>query len=128
MESEKPKILIIDDSLTNVVLLNAILSDNGYNIFSAFNVADAFKLIKTESPDLILLDLNMPVLNGFDFLIKIKSDKQYLNIPVIIVTAYCDSVNLEKAMSMGAVEYIEKPIDMDLLIQKISNILNYAYH
>lgn len=128
MEAERPKILIIDDSLTNVVLLNAILSDKGYDVFSAFNVADAFKLLKSEIPDIILLDLNMPVLNGFDFLEKIKTDKQFMNIPVVIVTAYCDSVNLNKAMSLGAIEYIEKPIDIDALTQKISNLLYYAYH
>ena len=128
MDQEKRKILVIDDSITNVVLLNAILSEEGYEIITVFNVAEALKVMKRNFPDLILLDLQMPDLDGFDFLERIKFKTNYKEIPVIIVTAYSDQANIKKALSLGATDYIEKPIDIDLLFNKISNTLNYACH
>ncbi|MFC2136644.1 response regulator [Bacteroidota bacterium] len=128
MDQEKRKILVIDDSITNVVLLNAILSEEGYEIITVFNVSDAFNEMNKHFPDLVLLDLQMPVLDGFDFLEKIKSKNRYKDIPIIVVTAYCDDANINKALSLGANDYIEKPIDIDQLYNKISKTLNYACH
>jgi len=128
MNQEKIKILVIDDSITNVVLLNAILSEEGYEIITVFNVNEALKKMNTHFPHLILLDLQMPDLDGFDFLEKIKLKTNYKEIPIIIVTAYSDKENINKALSLGATDYIEKPIDIDLLYNKIYKILNYACH
>lgn len=113
------KILVIDDSITNVVLLNAILSESGYATKTAFDAGDALKMLNKDIPDLILLDLQMPVISGFDFLKNIRSEKKYAGISVLVVTAYSDEENINRALDLGADDYIEKPIDIDRLLEKI---------
>ena len=84
------KILIVDDSNTNVVLLEAILKNRGYNILTAMTVKDAFFILESELPQLILLDLLMPNVNGFQFLEEIKKKEVTRDIPVIVVSAVSD--------------------------------------
>ena len=86
------KILIIDDSNTNVVLLEAILINKGYTIETALNVEEAFKMLDREQPSLILLDLLMPQISGYEFLEQIKGDDKTRDIPVIIVSAVTDAI------------------------------------
>ena len=118
------KIMVIDDSNTNVVLLEAILNIRGYNIITALNAREAFTLIEKEKPNLILLDLYMPETSGFDLLLIIKSNDVTKNIPVIVVSAVTDEVTILKTISLGAVGFIKKPIDIQLLIEKIEEVIN----
>jgi CheY-like chemotaxis protein len=122
-DNYKYNILIIDDSITNVVLLNALLSEEGFITQTAFNVPDALKLINKNLPDLVLLDLNLPVVSGFDFLKTVKTDKKISNIPIIVVTAYNDYKNIQQSKALGADDFIEKPVNIDILIKKINNTL-----
>ncbi len=126
MNKDRISILIIDDSITNIVLLNAILSEKGYDIKTVISVVDAFKILHEFTPDLILLDLHMPVLSGFDFLERIKKDEANKEIPIIVVTAYSDKESLNRSLNLGAYDYIEKPINVELLLNKISKFLKYA--
>ena len=116
--------MVIDDSNTNVVLLEAILNIRGYNIITALNAREAFTLIEKEKPNLILLDLYMPETSGFDLLLIIKSNDVTKNIPVIVVSAVTDEVTILKTISLGAVGFIKKPIDIQLLIEKIEEVIN----
>jgi CheY-like chemotaxis protein len=117
------KILIVDDSSTNIVLLEAILNGRGYQIETAQSVKEAFQIIKKESVDLILLDLLMPKVNGYDFLKELKTNESTIQIPVIIVSAVADPENKKKSIEMGALDFINKPIDIQDFVDKIEKIL-----
>jgi PleD family two-component response regulator len=119
------KILVIDDSKTNVVLLEAILNTRGYSTIKAFNVKEANSIIEKEKPDLILLDLLMPEINGFDFLSMIKSKNDTKNIPVIVVSAVTDEENISRSMALGAIDFITKPIDIQLLVEKVEEFIDH---
>jgi|APIni6443716594_1056825.scaffolds.fasta_scaffold309740_1 CheY-like chemotaxis protein len=118
------KILVVDDSSTNIVLLEAILNGQGYQIETAQSVKEAYQIIKKETVHLILLDLLMPKVSGYDFLKEIKSNDTTRNIPVIIVSATADPENKKKSIEMGALDFINKPIDIQSFIDKIESVLN----
>ncbi len=117
------KILVVDDSTTNVVLLEAILDEKGYMIETALNAKEAYSIIERESPDLILLDLLMPKISGFDFLEEIRKNKKTEKTPVIVVSALTDEENVEKIMNMGAIDFIKKPIDLQYLVERVEKAL-----
>jgi len=121
---DKKKILIVDDSNTNVVLLEAILNRKGYAIQTAFNVKEAYTMLEKERPELILLDLLMPKISGYQFLDQLKKNNETSGIPVIIVSAVTDAMNIKKTLDMGAVDYIEKPVDIKALVKKVEKTLN----
>lgn len=124
MNSEQPLILVVDDSTTNVVLLEAILDEKGYRIETALNAKEAYAIIDKQSPDLILLDLLMPKISGFDFLAQIRSNETTKNTPVIIVSALTDEENISRIMEMGAIDFIKKPIDLQYLVEKVESVLH----
>lgn len=117
------RILVVDDSSTNIVLLEAILNGQGYEIETAQSVKEAYQIIKKEAVDLILLDLLMPRVSGYDFLKEIKSNDATKDIPVIIVSAVADAENRKKSIELGALDFINKPIDIQFFIEKIETIL-----
>lgn len=119
----KKTILIIDDSNTNVVLLEAILSTKGFETYTALSVKEAKPLIQKNKPDLILLDLLMPEVSGFDFLEEVHENPELQNIPVVVVSALTDDVNIEKTMKLGAVEFIKKPVNINTLVNTVEGTL-----
>src|SRR5215208_1247164 len=121
--SQKAKVLIVDDEPLNVDYLQQELEDSGYQIITAFNGQEALDKIKSQQPDLVLLDLMMPVLDGFAVLSEIKADNVLRDIPVIIVSASNDSKSIVKGIKQGADDYITKPIDADHLKKKVKEHL-----
>lgn len=119
----KHNILIVDDSETNLVLLEAILEDDGFNVKTAYNVKEAEEVLKSTIPQLILLDLLMPNENGFDLLRKLKANNELKNIPTIIVTAFANKENKIIAKDLGAVDIIEKPINIPDFLDKVYKAL-----
>lgn len=117
------RILVVDDSSTNIVLLEAILNGQGYQIETAQSVKEAYQIIRKEEVSLILLDLLMPRVSGFDFLKEIKNNDATKEIPVIIVSAVADPENKKKSMELGALDFINKPIDIQDFIERIDAIL-----
>lgn len=117
------RILVVDDSSTNIVLLEAILNGQGYLIETAQSVKEAYQIIKKETVNLILLDLLMPRVSGYDFLKEIKSNDSTKDIPVIIVSAVADPENKKKSIELGALDFINKPIDIQDFIERIDTIL-----
>ncbi len=117
-------ILIVDDSITNVVLLDAILQEEGYNTVSATSAKEAFKLIDKKIPDLILLDLLMPQVNGFEFLEKLKSDERTSSIPVIVVSAVGTKENIDRCKELKVLDFFTKPIDIPTFIVKVRERIN----
>jgi len=122
-KSQTSRILVVDDSATNIVLLEAILNGQGYEIETAQSVKEAYQIIKKETVNLILLDLLMPRVSGYDFLKEIKSNESTKDIPVIIVSAVADAENRKKSIELGALDFINKPIDIQYFIEKIETIL-----
>lgn len=126
MSKEKVKILIIDDSNTNVVLLEAVFSGKGYIVETALNAYEAFNSMEKEKPDVILLDLLMPKISGFDFMENIKNNDEYKDIPVIVISAVSDYDNVQKIKKMGIYDYIKKPVDIEELEEKVEHLLNFS--
>lgn len=118
---KRKKILVIDDSETNLVLLKAVLEDAGYDVELAGSSKEAFTIFSAKEIDLILLDLLMPQEDGFMFLQKLKNGSDHISVPVIVVTAYANQENENRARTLGAWDIIEKPIDIPEFLVKINN-------
>lgn len=113
-------ILIVDDNLKNIQVLANILSQNNYIVEFAENGTDAIEMVQKENFDLILLDIMMPDLNGFEVCQKIKSMDSKFDIPIIFVTARNDSESISKGFTIGGVDYITKPFDSVELIARVN--------
>ncbi len=123
MDKSKREILIIDDSATNIFLVESILNEYGYKTFSVLNAKEALKRIEKVVPDIILLDLLMPQISGFDFIKTIKQNPKFQSISVIIVSALTDDESVNEIMNLGATDFINKPIIIPQLIEKIESVL-----
>jgi DNA-binding response OmpR family regulator len=113
------KILVVDDSETNVLLLQKLLEEEGYESDYAYSGEAALKLLKNKSFSLILLDIMMPGLDGFDILQTLKEQDRIRNTPIIMVTAKDDYQSQKKAIEMGATDYLTKPLDLSKLKELI---------
>ncbi|MFW5886379.1 MAG: response regulator [Bacteroidota bacterium] len=118
------KVLLADDSSVNNLLLQDILEEHGYQVVVAESGKKALQLLPKEQPDLVLLDIMMPVIDGFEVLEKIKADEKLKHIPVIMVTAKNSPVDKKRSIDLGAADYIIKPIDVDDTIEKIKKALS----
>ena len=106
MNPRNPIILCVDDELANRELLENILVASGYEVISAANGKDALLRIKTRKIDLVLLDVMMPELNGFEVCREIKESKEFMNIPVIMITALSEKGDRIKGIEAGAEEFL----------------------
>ena len=120
---EKPRVLIVDDDIEITELLEDTLVSSGCCPITTYNGKDALEKAENEIPDLILLDTNMPIMNGHETLEHMSKDPQLKNIPVIMVTAACEMDDIATASSFGVVDYIAKPFDFTELKEKIANAL-----
>lgn len=120
---QMPKVLIVDDEPFNVDYLVQELEDCNYELLTACNGQEALDKIQSQQPDLILLDLAMPVLDGFAVLAQVKADSDLRDIPIIIISAANDSRSIVRGMKQGAADYLTKPIDQVLLLQKVKEYL-----
>jgi two-component system, NtrC family, nitrogen regulation response regulator NtrX len=118
-----PSILIVDDEPSILQSLAGLLIDEGFDVHTASNGYEALKTIESESPDLVLLDIWMPGLDGIDTLQEIKKNNPFIQ--VIIITGHGTIETAVKATKMGAYDLIEKPLSIDKIILAINNALNY---
>ncbi len=118
-----PSILIVDDEPSIVQSLSGLLADEGFEIVTASNGYEALKTIETEAPDLVLLDIWMPGIDGIETLKEIKKGNAAL--PVIIITGHGNVETAVKATKLGAYDLIEKPLNIDKVIVAINNALNF---
>ena len=121
--NEPPKILIVDDEPFNVDYLEQELADLNYTTISASNGQVALDKITAESPDLVLLDIMMPIMDGFSVLAQLKADSTLRDIPVIIISAMNDLNSVVKGIQHGAEDYLPKPFEPVLLHARISSSL-----
>jgi sigma-B regulation protein RsbU (phosphoserine phosphatase) len=121
--TEPYKILIVDDEPFNIDYLEQELEDLGYGSISASNGQEALDLISAESPDMILLDIMMPVMDGFEVLEKLKAHENWRHIPVVVISAMSDMDSVTKGIEMGADDYLPKPFDPILLLARLKACL-----
>ena len=117
------KLLVVDDVQTNVLLLKALLGKEGYGILVANNGQEALEVIRNENPDLILLDVMMPGMDGFEGAERLKSEEFRCEIPIIFLTAKTLKEDILEGFKIGADDYITKPFSMEELTFRIEAIL-----
>lgn len=112
-ENSNYTILIADDNPNNLKVLSSMLEKQGYQVRISTNGEQVLKSIAIKSPDLIMLDIHMPVLDGYDTCKKIKSDQRFRNIPVIFISAMSEAFNKILAFESGGIDYIVKPFQLE---------------
>ncbi|HDS09358.1 MAG TPA: response regulator transcription factor [Firmicutes bacterium] len=118
-----PKILVVDDSKTIRLMMETGLKKEGFDIITAVDGEDGLIKAFTENPDLIVLDVMMPKLNGFQVCRKIKRDERTLHIPVLILTAQNQKEEILEGFNAGADEYLCKPFKFDELLKQVKTLL-----
>ena len=119
----KGKILIVDDEPLNVKLMKAYLPSDRYQTISAFSGEEALEKVESDSPDLILLDIMMPGINGYEVTERLKNNPATRNIPIILVTALDGSDNKVKGLESGADEFLNKPVNTAELLARVQSLL-----
>ncbi len=117
------KILIADDNAVNVELLDAYLADFDYEIETAGDGAETLEKVASFGPDLILLDIMMPKLSGFEVCEKLKNDPNTKGIMILMVTALSELGDIERAVNAGCDDYLSKPVNKFELIKRVGNML-----
>jgi class 3 adenylate cyclase/CheY-like chemotaxis protein len=123
MIETKYKVLVVDDHPALVTLIKHKLIHRGFEVLTAQNGEDAFEIVEIEHPDLIITDVEMPVMNGYQLCSSVKENEKYSNIPVILVTSLVTSDSLMKGISAGADNYLTKPYDDHTLFKKVDELL-----
>lgn len=118
-------ILIVDDDSRNIRALGALLKTRGYDIQTATAMSEAFALMKGRKPSVILLDMMMPEMDGYQALSILRADDDWHSIPVIAVTAQAMKGDREKCLLHGATDYLSKPIDVDRMLEMLKSYSEY---
>lgn len=118
-----PKILLVEDNEDNRDMLSRRLARKGYEVILAIDGADGVSQAVTQKPDLILMDMSLPVLDGWEATRRIKADPATQSIPVIALTAHAMSDDREKAFAAGCDDYDTKPVELPRLLEKIESLL-----
>lgn len=117
-------LLLVDDEPGLREAVSAYLEDSGFVVKVAANANDAWKFMETDRPDLLISDIMMPQVNGYEFLEKVRSDERFLNLPVVFLTARGMTTDRIKGYQTGVDAYISKPFDPDELVAVVQNLLN----
>jgi signal transduction histidine kinase len=122
-----PSILIVDDMPANVLLLVRMLSERGYNTRPVLSGKLALQAAREDPPDLILLDINMPEMNGFDVCEQLKAEVALKNIPVIFISALNETIDKVKAFRVGGVDYVTKPFQFEEVYARVQTHLHLRH-
>lgn len=117
------RILIVEDKATSRELLRTVLEQQGYNVVEAPDGDEALRRLNEATPDLVLLDLQIPIRNGYDVLRAIREDSRLANLPVVALTASAMQGDREKALAAGFTGYIAKPVSLSQLRHEVSRLL-----
>jgi two-component system cell cycle response regulator/two-component system cell cycle response regulator DivK len=117
------KILLVEDNAVNRRLAGFILRSQGYQVSEATSAQEAFEMLKTERPDLIVMDIQLPGKDGLEITKELKGQPETADIPVIAVTSYAMKGDREKALAAGCSGYVTKPIDKTIFLAEIGRYL-----
>ena len=123
---ERKKILLVDDTDTILLFLKTLLAGHDFEFLTAKNGAEAVEKARRERPDLVLLDIFMPVMDGIEACRVMKGDPELKDIPVVIVTARSEAENVERCLDAGCDDYVFKPVRKLELLDKINRLLRLS--
>ena len=118
------RILVVDDGKTIVKIITKKLEASSFEVIAAYDGQEAVLKARQENPDLILLDLNLPGMNGFMVCRILKFDVNFKHIPIIMFTALKSDADKWRGLEVGADAYLTKPVDLDVLVETIREMLN----
>ena len=124
----KGKILVIEDNEQNLYLIRYILEDCDYEVFAALDGKEGIAMAASLLPDLILLDIQLPLMDGYTVARNLRENPNLADTPIVAVTSYAMPGDREKAMEAGCSGYIEKPIDPDTFDQQVEKYLSMKVH
>ena len=122
MKKSRKKIIIVDDNASYLSVVRVLLKPF-YEVYPAPSASKLFNIIEKFIPDLILLDVNMPEMSGFEAITVLRENPRFKDIPVVFLTAKDDEASAIKGLDLGAADYVTKPFSGPLLLKRISNIL-----
>ena len=126
-EQQKPVVLVVDDNPHNLELILAYLEDVDCRTVSAEGGLEALEIVRNDPPDLVLLDVMMPKISGFEVCRKLKSNPQTADIPVIMVTALNEMGDIERAIQSGTDDFLSKPVNKWELITRVKTMLRLKH-
>ncbi len=126
-KEDLPRILVVDDSVDTLMLLTDILTNNGYKVLTASDGDTALRLVEVEVPDLILLDVKMPDMDGYEICHKLKSAEHSSRIPVIFISGLYDTSDKVKGFNAGGVDYITKPFRIEEVLARVETHLDLTH-
>ncbi|MEO8357271.1 MAG: response regulator [Chloroflexota bacterium] len=121
---DKITILYVEDNADNRTLVRRIIVSQNYSLLEAVNAAQALDILKNTRPDLILMDINMPEMDGYTLTAKIKAMPGFERVPILALTANVMRGDKEKTLEAGCDGYIQKPLDVDQLIREVERFLS----
>lgn len=126
-EARPSKVLIADDNVQNCELLDAYLADEGYEISMSYDGQSTLEGVRSLQPDLILLDIMMPKLSGYEVCQRLKDDTATRDIPILMVTALNEMGDIEKAVQAGADDFLSKPVNRLELTTRVRSLLRVRH-
>lgn len=123
VETNTKRILVVDDESDLVVMISTALKHKGYEVITASDGQEGLDKAKTEKPDLIVLDLMLPRINGYKVCGLLKKDTRYAKIPIILLTAKANAEDIELGKKVGADAYVTKPYERETLLSKIEELI-----
>ncbi|CAH1044475.1 response regulator transcription factor [Halomonas sp. TD01] len=118
------KVLVVDDEPNIVLSLEFLMEQAGFQVVTAYDGEAALERISDSAPDLLLLDISLPGISGFDVLEHLRRSAATAQLPVIMLTAHGRDIEREKGLALGADDYITKPFSTQSLIEKVKSLLN----
>jgi two-component system phosphate regulon response regulator PhoB len=126
-KSQRHSLLLVDDDPEILTLLQAKFKDQPFEIFTAAEGESALNIVRTQKPDLIVLDVNLPGLSGLEICRSLRADKNTKDTPIIILSARSEEIDRVLGLEFGADDYVTKPFNSQELILRINNVLNRVY-
>jgi len=126
-QNKPPTILVVDDNQQNLELLQAYLEDIECETLAAYDGVEALEIISKNAPDLILLDIMMPKMSGFEVCKRIKNDPKTADVPIIMVTALSEYGDIERGIDSGTDDFISKPVNKLELLTRVRTMLKLKH-
>jgi len=118
------RVLVVDDEPNIVLSLEFLMQQAGFEVMTAADGERALEQVAQQPPDLVLLDISLPGLSGFEVLEQLRAQPEYARLPIIMLTAHGREVEREKGLALGADDYVTKPFSTQQLVDKVRSLLN----
>ena len=119
----QPVVLVVDDITTNITLIKALLKGKNYEVLVAQSGTQALEIAQQQHPDLILLDIMMPIMDGYEVLARLRSDEKTKDIRIVILSALANESDIKNAMELGADAYLTKPVIAQKLYETLEKYI-----